>query len=65
MKNYDKIRSLSVEEMAALLSAACKKAEDCVDCPFNKPEFGLCPTSIEKEHWVLWLNSDPSKEQTS
>lgn len=57
MTNYEKIKAMSVEEMAALLNdatAACSLSEKCDMCPFEKvqEDFSLC-TKITLHRWLL------------
>jgi hypothetical protein len=51
MKNYDRIKSMSVEEMAKLAQKICKNMESCYTCPFENH----CAESEDIEDIKQWL----------
>ena len=56
MTNYEKIKAMSVEEMAELLRCFCLNSVCCDDCPLD----GICPSACcEFKHtWKNWLESE-------
>lgn len=57
MTNYEKIKNMSVEEMAKLINAiavCCNNGADCEYCPIK------CRTALycNRSTIVKWLNSD-------
>lgn len=51
MTNYERIKAMSLEEMADFLCGFCRVSERCEDCPLE----GICPHSGESFWWELWL----------
>ena len=51
--NYDRIRSMSKEELAKALSAVCSASENCDLCPLKD-----CPCSETTTDWLVWLDSE-------
>jgi hypothetical protein len=52
--NYDRIKAMSKEELAEMLSDFCAVSNDCMMCPFSKN----CPKTYYVHDWIKWLNSE-------
>lgn len=59
MTNYERIKGMSVEEMAVVLSKMCKIAEDCQHCPF----YENCHESETDYAWEQWLESEAESNE--
>lgn len=59
MTKLEKIKSLSLDEMASLLSRMCKNAETCDNCPFE-PD---CPSSENVDDWKEFLQGEADNER--
>ena len=55
---YEKLKSLSLDEMARLLSGMCANAEDCTECPFGDCD---CPCSNHEKAWEEFLRREIPK----
>lgn len=50
--NADRIRAMTDEELAELLSGMCRIASDCDKCPMNE----ICPGGyVEFHEWNRWM----------
>lgn len=59
---YERLRSLSLEEWASLLSQLCKNAETCAECPLDPARSDWdCPCCVEEEAWKMWLQREIPK----
>ena len=54
MTNYEKIKNMSVEEMAETCLKICESAETCSNCPFTKD----CPANESGQTFTKWLESE-------
>ena len=52
MSRYEKIKQMSLEEIAEILCNICRNAETCRRCPFEDD----CPKSEAIDAWKEWLN---------
>ena len=55
---YEKLKSLSLDEMATALSKMCKNAENCSLCPFGEWD---CPCSESEKAWKEFLQRETRK----
>lgn len=55
---YEKIKSLSLDEMASLCSRICKNSETCEGCPFETID---CPCSESESAWKEFLQREIRK----
>lgn len=60
---FDRIKSLSLDEMAGLLSKMCKNAETCDNCPFEAVDDWDCPCSESVEDWKDFLKGEANNGQ--
>ncbi len=51
--NYDRIKGMSKEQLAEVLSRFCSISENCDECPIEN-----CPCCESKDAWLAWLNSE-------
>ena len=63
MTNYDRIRNMSVEEMAKFIHKIAHKTEACDDCPIND----FCEERITRlgctdAMFIEWLESEVDTE---
>ena len=58
MTNYERIKGMSVEEMAVMLSKMCTIAEDCPHCPF----YDDCPEGETDYIWEQWLEQEAESD---
>lgn len=52
--NYDRFKAMTKEQIANMLSAFCRLADDCEFCPFGE----RCPETHDVDAWLAWLNSE-------
>ena len=60
---FDRIKSLSLDEMAGLLSKMCKNAETCDNCPFEAVDDWDCPCSESIEDWKEFLKGNANNDR--
>ena len=60
---FERLKSLSLEEMASLLSRMCKNAETCDKCPFEAVDDWDCPCSESIDDWIEFLKGDANNER--
>lgn len=52
--NYDRIRNMSVEEMAKFIYGFCKRMPNCWSCPLTR----ICPECEDIADFKQWLESE-------
>jgi hypothetical protein len=55
----EKIQSMSLDDMAIMLSKMCRIAESCSGCPFDN---GDCPCCTMREKWKEWLQKSANAD---
>lgn len=59
---FEKIKALSLDEMASLLGRMCKNAESCDECPFDPDKTNCdCPCSHHVSAWKEFLQRETRK----
>lgn len=53
MTNYERIVSMTIDELAGILEHFCRDREDCHSCPFD----GDCPL-FNKTSFADWLKKE-------
>lgn len=59
---YEKLKSLTLDEWASLLSQLCKNAETCAECPLDPARSNWdCPCTEKESAWKEWLQREIPK----
>jgi hypothetical protein len=59
MTRFEKIKQMSVDELAEVLCLMCRQTETCDGCKF----YYDCPESECVDAWKMWLNEEKGGEQ--